>query len=134
MGNGSTRSPLSATDLRIPIKPPPLNINFLLENLLCGFDHATYRADWEPAATSGRHALGVFWRCPAVLWGTIYTRSNSGFMGTEKLANFSCVIWICGGLAPCGPSALLATKKASFRIKTCRLAIPLIMEQKLRNL
>ena len=28
-----------------------------------------YRADWEPAATSGRRALGVFWRCPAVLWG-----------------------------------------------------------------
>ena len=29
----------------------------------------TYRADWEPAATSGRRVLGVFWRCPAVLWG-----------------------------------------------------------------
>ena len=32
-------------------------------------------------------------------------------------------MWICGALAPCGPSALLATKKASFGIKTCRLAI-----------
>ena len=29
----------------------------------------TYRADWELAATSRRRALGVFWRCPAVLWG-----------------------------------------------------------------
>ena len=28
-----------------------------------------YRANWEPAASSGRRALGVFWRCPAVLWG-----------------------------------------------------------------
>ena len=27
---------------------------------------STYRADWEPAATSRRRALGVFWRCPAV--------------------------------------------------------------------
>ena len=28
-----------------------------------------YRADWEPEATSGRRALGVFWRYSAVLWG-----------------------------------------------------------------
>ena len=28
-----------------------------------------YRADWEPEASSGRRVLGVFWRCPAVLWG-----------------------------------------------------------------
>ena len=32
----------------------------------------------------------------------------------EKLADFSCVMRICGELAPCGPSALLATKKASW--------------------
>ena len=32
-------------------------------------DSSSYRADWEPAATSGRRVLGVFWRCPAVLWG-----------------------------------------------------------------
>ena len=65
--------------------------------------------------------------------GTIYTQFNSGFMETpyfEKLANFSCVMWICGGFAPCGPSALLATKKASFEIKTCHLAIPLMKGQK----
>ena len=59
--------------------------------------------------------------------GTIYTKSDSGFMENpyfEKLADFSYVMWICGGLAPCDPSALLASKKASFGIKPCRLAIP----------
>jgi hypothetical protein len=49
----------------------------------------------------------------------------------EKLADFSCVMWICGGFAPRGPSALLATKNASFGIKTCHLAIPRIMGQKI---
>jgi hypothetical protein len=68
--------------------------------------------------------------------GTIYTQSDSGFMETpyfEKLADFSCVMWICGGFAPRGPSALLATKKASFGIKTCHLAIPRIMGQKIAD-
>ena len=68
--------------------------------------------------------------------GTIYTQSDSGFMENpyfEKLADFSCVMWICGGFAPRGPSALLVTKKASFGIKTCHLAIPRIMGQKLRT-
>ena len=70
------------------------------------------------------------------LMGTIYTQSNSGFMENpyfEKMADFSCVMWICGGLARCGQSALLATKKASFGIKTCRLAIPLITERKVTD-
>ena len=40
-------------------------------------------------------------------------------------------MWIYGGFAPRGPSALLATKKASFGIKTCHLAIPRIMGQKI---
>ena len=40
---------------------------------------------------------------------------------------------ICGGLAPCGPSALLATKNASFELKTCHLSIPRIMGQKIRS-
>ena len=42
--------------------------------------------------------------------GTIYTQSDSGFMEDpyfEKLADFSCVMWICGGFAPHGPSTLL---------------------------
>ena len=51
----------------------------------------------------------------------------------EKFADFPFVMWICGGLAPCDPSALLATKRASFGKKTCHLAIPLIMGQKLRS-
>ena len=74
---------------------------------------------------------------PSGLMGTIYTQSDSGFMENpyfEKMADFSCVIWICGGFAPRGPSALLATKNASFGIKTCHLAIPLIMEQKNRGI
>ena len=68
--------------------------------------------------------------------GIIYPQTDSGFMENpyfEKLADFSGVMWICGGFAPCGPSVLLATKKASFGIKTCHLAIPRIMGQKLRT-
>ena len=70
---------------------------------------------------------------PSGLVGTIYTQSDSGFIENpyfEKLADFSCVVWICGGFAPHGPSALLATKNASFGIKTCHSAIPRIMGQK----
>ena len=71
---------------------------------------------------------------PGGLVGTIYTQYNAGFMETlilKKLANFSHVMWICGGFAPCGPSALLATKKVLFeKKKTCHLAILLIMGQK----
>ena len=69
-------------------------------------------------------------------YGTIYTQSNSGYMENpyfEKLADFSYVMWICGGFAPCGPSALLATKNASFGIKTCHPAIPRIMGQKIAD-
>ena len=68
--------------------------------------------------------------------GTIYTQSDSDFMENpyfEKLADLSCVMWICGGFAPRGPSALLATKNASFGIKTCYLAIPRIMGQKIAD-
>ena len=95
-----------------------------------------YRADWEPATTSGRRALSVFWRYSAVLWGTIYTESDSDFMETpyfEKLADLSCVMWICGGFASCGPSALLATKNASFGIQTYHSEIPRIMGQKIAD-
>ena len=73
---------------------------------------------------------------PSGLMGIIYTQSDSGFMENpyfEKLADFSCVMWICGGFAPRGPSALLATKKASFVIKTCHSAIPRIMGQKIAD-
>ena len=74
---------------------------------------------------------------PSGLMGTIYTQSDSGFMENpyfEKLADFSCVMWICGGFAPCGPSTLLVTKNASFGIKTCHLAIPRIMGQNIADL
>ena len=73
---------------------------------------------------------------PSGLMGTIYTQSDSGFMKNpyfENLADFFYVMWICGEFAACGPSALLATKKASFGIKTCHLAIPRIMGQKIAD-
>ena len=73
---------------------------------------------------------------PSGLMGTIYTQSDSGFMENpyfEKLADFSCVMWICGGFAPCGPSTLLVTKNASFGRKTCHSAIPRIMGQKIAD-
>ena len=84
-------------------------------------------------------AGGVPWGCSGGTQGPcgdhlhpiqLRFHGNSCF---EKLADFSCVMWICGGLAQCGPSALLVTKKASFGNKTCHLAIPPIMGQKMRN-
>ena len=47
----------------------------------------------------------------------------------EILADFYCVHVGMWWIGPYGPSALLATKKASFGNKTCRLAIPLIIGQ-----
>ena len=97
---------------------------------------AKYRADWEPATTSGRRALSVFSRYSAVLWGSSTpnpTQISWKPLILKKLADLSCVMWICGGFAPCGPSALLATKKASFGIKTCHLAISLIMQRKMQT-
>ena len=41
-------------------------------------------------------------------------------------------MWICGGLAPCGPSALLVTKKDSFG-KEDNLAIPHILGPKIAD-
>ena len=37
---------------------------------------ASYKADWEPEAASGRRALEVFWRCPAALWGPSTANSS----------------------------------------------------------
>ena len=62
--------------------------------------------------------------------------SHSNLMETpyfERLTDCSVCLWICGGLVPCFPSALLATKKALFGIKTCRLAILLIMQNKFQG-
>ena len=46
---------------------------------------------------------------------------------------FLMCMWICGGFAPCGLSALLATKKDSFGIKTCHSAIPRIKGQEIAD-
>ena len=79
-----------------------------------------YRTDWEPVAPSGGRVLGVFWRYPAVLWEPSTPNPIQISWKTlilKKMAHFSCVMWICGGLALCGSSALLAIKKASFGIR-----------------
>ena len=107
-------------------------------DFLCNLfdDSLSYRADWEPAATSGRRVLGVFWRCPVVLWGPSTpnpTQTSWKTLILKRLADSYCVMWICGGFAPHGPSALLATKNASSGIKTCHLAIPRIMGQKIAD-
>ena len=57
------------------------------------------------------------WGCRAPLWGLSTPNSTQASWETlilKNWANFSRVMWICGRFAPCGPSALLATKKASF--------------------
>ena len=74
-------------------------------------------------------------KLPAVLHkspqlvGTIYTQSNSGSTWvswkTLILKNwpiFPVCMWICGGLAPCGPSVLLATKKGPIRAALLNMA------------
>ena len=76
-----------------------------------------YRADWEPAAASGRRVLGV----SSGLVGTIYTQSNSGVMENpyfEKLADFSHVHvdmwWFC----PMWPKCAFGDQKGLTRKKT----------------
>ena len=96
-----------------------------------------YRADWEPTAASGRRALRVSWGFSAGLWGPSTLSSTQVSWETLILKNwtvFPVCMWICNRLAPCDPSALLADKTASFRKKTCRLALPLIMRQKIVDL
>ena len=58
-----------------------------------------YRADWEPATTSGKCMAGVpgvFWRCPAVLQGPS-THNPAWFQGKPillKIGRFS--LYACG--------------------------------------
>ena len=50
-----------------------------------------YRADWEPAAASGRRVPGVSWGCPAALWGPSTlnpTRVSWKTLTWNKLADF----------------------------------------------
>ena len=69
---------------------------------------AIYRADWEPAATSGKSMAGVpgvFWRCLAVLQGPS-THNPAWVAGkTLILKNwpiFPICMWKWGGSAPSG--------------------------------
>ena len=82
---------------------------------------------------------GVSWGCPGGAQRTCGDHIHPiqlGFHGNPKVRKnghfFPMCMWIYGELAPCDPSALLATKRASLRIKTCRLALSLIMEKRLR--
>ena len=73
---------------------------------------------------------------PSGLMGTIYTKSKSGFMENpyfEKLADFFYVHVEIGWIGPMRPKCAFGDQKASFRIKTCHLAIPRIMGQKIAD-
>ena len=92
--------------------------------------HAYYRADWESAVPSARRVLGV----PSGLVGTIYTQCNSGVMKNpyfEKLVDFLMCMWICGGFAPCGPSALWRPKRPHLEKRHAIWQSPLSWDKKL---
>ena len=67
-----------------------------------------YRADWEPAATSGKCMAGVpgvFWRCSAVLWGpSIHnpTRVAGKTHTSKNWPIFPICMWKRVGSAPSG--------------------------------
>ena len=61
-----------------------------------GMLRRTYRADWEQAATSGRRALGVFWRYPAVLWGPSTPNPTQGSWKTLILKKWPIFPASCG--------------------------------------
>ena len=88
----------------------------------CGFPLfclVSYRADWEPAATSGRRALGVFWRCPAVLWGPSTPNPTQVSWETLILKNWPIFLrhvdmwWFC----PMWPKCAFGDQKGLIRIK-----------------
>mgnify|MGYP007119764476 CR=1 FL=1 len=73
-----------------------------------GPTQVTYRADWEPATTSGKCMAGVpgvFWRCPAVLQGPSTHNPTLVAGKTLILKNwpiFPICMWKWGGSAPSG--------------------------------
>ena len=73
-----------------------------------------------PAAASWRRALWGVLEVPSGLVGTTHTDSNSNLMEDpcfEKLADFPLCHVNIKWIGPCGPSALLATKKGLIRRK-----------------
>ena len=75
---------------------------------LCMVSIVCYRADWEPAATSGKCMAGVpgvFWRCPAALQGPSTHNSTWVPRKTHTSKNwpiFPICMWKWGGSAPSG--------------------------------
>ena len=67
-----------------------------------------YRADWEPEAPSGKCMAGVpgvFWRCPAVLWGPTTHNPAWVLRKTHTSKNWPIspmCMWKWGGSAPSG--------------------------------
>ena len=76
-------------------------------SVLCGSTDA-YRADWEPATTSGKCMAGVpgvFWRSPVVLQGPCTHNPTLVAGKTLILKNwpiFPMCMWKWGGSAPSG--------------------------------
>ena len=86
-----------------------------------------YRADWEPAATSGRRALGLFWRCPAVLWGPSTPNPTQVSWKTLILKNWLIFLrhvdmwWFC----PRWPKCAFGDQKCLIRNKDMPFGNPL---------
>ena len=79
----------------------------------------TYRADWDPAAASGRRALGVFWRCPAALWGL--STPNPTHISWEILVLKNWPIFLCHvdmwWIGPMWPKCAFGNQKGLIRNK-----------------
>ena len=91
-----------------------------------------YRADWEPATTSGKCMAGVpgvFWRCRAALQGPC-TYNSTWVPGkthtSKKWLIFPVCMWKWGGSAPSGQARVLRPNWPQCAKKSCCLAVPLI--------
>ena len=100
----------------------------LLPTCLCGafcnsvprqqkYHRYIYRADWEPAAPSGKCMASVpgVLEVPSGIVGTVYTKSSLGLMENpnfEKLANFPSMHVEMGWVCPILQSTPFATKLA----------------------
>ena len=94
------------------------------------------RADWGPAAPSGKCTAGVprvFWRCPAGLQGPSTHNSTCVYGETRTSKNWPIspvCMWKCGESAPCGQTRLWRPSRPECAKTPCRLAVPLIKDKK----